>query len=97
MITTFTLLPDLIGTIPLLVPLEAISFTDWVNQQAGEVEKSLKYVVAIAVTLLFVVQVVKSKFHIGTIIIAAAVSGFVWWIVHNGGISFIASLFDAQA
>lgn len=77
-----------------MVPMQ--SFTDWVNAQSKSAQQTLNVVIGVGLTVMFAYGVFKAKFAIAAILTGLLGAGLVWWVVNQGGIAFVANLFNDQ-
>lgn len=77
----------------LLIPL-AGDFFSKTSDLAGQATLAVKSVIVVFVYAGLLFGIIKARFAMGAMVIAALAGAFVWWLVMSDGISVLAALFN---
>lgn len=74
-----------------------MKFTDWINAQITSVQSTLLLLFSLAVIIIAAMQILKSGFSIGRVLMVALTAGVVIWLVQLNGLQQIARMISSQA
>lgn len=74
-----------------------MKFTDWINTQITSVQSTLLLLFSLAVIIIAAMQILKSGFSIGRVLMVGLTAGVVIWLVQLNGLQQIARMISSQA
>lgn len=80
---------------PMLITQLAQNGLDKINEGALETERTIKYIIEVAIAGAVLIALIRAKFAFKHIVTTALICGVVFWLVNSSGVTVLGNLINS--